>query len=79
MIAAKVELTQPLKQQRQFVAPTEQYFSSERRMASSSAATSISMPVGAMVQKTASFHTTYEIVEDKTEWMKPAQAAGVQA
>ncbi len=34
--------------------------------------------VGAMVQKTASFHTTYEIVEDKTEWMKSAQAAGVQ-
>jgi putative redox protein len=34
--------------------------------------------VGAMVQKTASFHTTYEIVEEKTEWMKPAQAAGVQ-
>src|SRR5260370_32389288 len=34
--------------------------------------------VGAMVQKTASFHTTYEIVEDKTEWVKPAQAAGVQ-
>lgn len=34
--------------------------------------------VGAMVQKTASFHTTYEIVEDKTEWMKPARAAGVQ-
>src|SRR5271167_5281622 len=34
--------------------------------------------VGAMVQKTASFHTTYEIVEDKTEWMKPTQAAGVQ-
>jgi putative redox protein len=34
--------------------------------------------VEAMVQKTASFHTTYEIVEDKTEWMKPAQAAGVQ-
>jgi hypothetical protein len=30
------------------------------------------------VQKTASFHTTYEIVEDKTEWMKPTQAAGVQ-
>ncbi len=27
--------------------------------------------VGAMVQKTASFHTTYEIVEQKTEWMKP--------
>jgi putative redox protein len=35
--------------------------------------------VGAMVQKTASFHTTYEIVEDKTEWMKPAPAAGVQS
>jgi uncharacterized OsmC-like protein len=34
--------------------------------------------VGAMVQKTASFHTTHEIVEDKTEWMKPAQAVGVQ-
>src|SRR5436305_12702383 len=34
--------------------------------------------VGAMVQKTASFHTTYEIVEDKTEWMKPAESAGVQ-
>ena len=33
--------------------------------------------VGAMVQKTASFHTTYEIVEDKTEWMQPAPAAGV--
>jgi hypothetical protein len=35
--------------------------------------------VGAMVQKTASFHTTYEIVEEKTEWMKPAQTAGVHA
>ncbi len=34
--------------------------------------------VGAMVQKTASFHTTYEIVEDKTEWMKPVAAAGVE-
>jgi putative redox protein len=34
--------------------------------------------VGAMVQKTASFHTTYEIVEDKTEWVKPTQTAGVQ-
>ncbi len=34
--------------------------------------------VGAMVQKTASVHTTYEIVEDKTKWMKPAQAARVQ-
>jgi hypothetical protein len=31
------------------------------------------------VQKTASFQTTYEIVEEKTEWMKPAQTAGVQA
>ena len=37
--------------------------------------------VGAMVQKTASFHTTYEIVEEKTVWMKPVvnQAAGVQS
>ena len=34
--------------------------------------------VGAMVQKTASFHTTYEIVADKTDWLKAAQAA-VQA
>jgi putative redox protein len=33
--------------------------------------------VGAMVQKTASLHTTHEIVEEKTEWMKPVQAAGV--
>jgi putative redox protein len=31
--------------------------------------------VGAMVQKTASLHTTYEIVEDKTEWMKPVAEA----
>src|SRR6266702_6853023 len=28
--------------------------------------------VGAMVKQTASLHTTYEIVEEKTEWMKPA-------
>jgi len=35
--------------------------------------------VGAMVQKTASFHTTYEIVEKNTEWTKPIQAAGVQS
>lgn len=35
--------------------------------------------VGAMVQKTASFHTTYEIVEDKTEWMKPVPAVGVES
>jgi hypothetical protein len=34
-------------------------------------------PVGAMVQKTASFQTTYEIVED-TEWMKPRASVGVQ-
>lgn len=33
--------------------------------------------VGAMVQKTASFKTTFEIVEEKTAWMKPV-AAGVQ-
>jgi putative redox protein len=35
--------------------------------------------VGAMVQKAASLHTTYEIVEEKTEWMKPVQPAGVQS
>jgi len=34
--------------------------------------------VGAMVQKTASFHTTYEIVDEKTEWMSPLQTAGTQ-
>ena len=34
--------------------------------------------VSAMVQKTASVHTTYEIVEEKTEWMKPVQVAEVQ-
>jgi putative redox protein len=34
--------------------------------------------VGAMVQKTASFHTTYEIVEDKIGWMNPAHAAQFQ-
>lgn len=34
--------------------------------------------VGAMVQKTATFHTTYEILEDKTEWVKPLAAVGVQ-
>jgi putative redox protein len=34
--------------------------------------------VGAMVHKTASFHTTYEIVEDKTAWLDAAAAAGVQ-
>ena len=31
--------------------------------------------VGAMVQKTASLHTTYEIVAEKTEWMEAAQTA----
>lgn len=34
--------------------------------------------VGAMVQKTATFHTTYEILEDKTEWIKAISTAGVQ-
>ena len=34
--------------------------------------------VGAMVQKTAEFRTTHEIVEDKTAWMQPSQAAGVE-
>ena len=35
--------------------------------------------VGAMVQKSASFHTTYDIVEEKTEWIKTAQTTGVQS
>jgi len=30
--------------------------------------------VGAMVKQTAELHTTYEIVEEKTEWSKPALA-----
>ena len=34
--------------------------------------------VGAMVQKSTTFHTTFEILEDKTEWLKPLMAAGVQ-
>ncbi len=34
--------------------------------------------VGAMVQKTASFHTTYEIVDEKIEWVQPLQTAGAQ-
>lgn len=34
--------------------------------------------VGAMVQKTATLHTTYEIVEDTTEWMKPAPVTATQ-
>jgi putative redox protein len=33
--------------------------------------------VGAMVNKTATFKTTFEVVADKTEWMKPL-ATGVQ-
>lgn len=33
--------------------------------------------VGAMIQKTAGFHTTYEILEEKTEWIKAAEAAEV--
>jgi putative redox protein len=35
--------------------------------------------VGAMVQKTATFHTTFEIVAEKTEWLNPAQPAGTKA
>ena len=35
--------------------------------------------VGAMLQKTASFHTTYAIVEEKIEWMRTTQATGVQS
>ena len=34
--------------------------------------------VGAMVQKTANFHTTYEVVEDTTEWMKAAPIVEVR-
>jgi len=34
--------------------------------------------VGAMVQKTASFHTTYEIVAEKIEWVQLLQPAGAQ-
>jgi putative redox protein len=34
--------------------------------------------VGAMVQKSATLHTTYEIVEDKTAWLQPTEAAGAQ-
>lgn len=30
--------------------------------------------VGAMVKQTASLHTTYEIVEEQTAWMKPCPA-----
>lgn len=31
--------------------------------------------VGAMVKQTASLHTTYEIVEEKTEWLQPTLTA----
>src|SRR5579871_5777853 len=34
--------------------------------------------VGAMVQKTAALHTTFEIVEEKTPWLKPEEAAEVR-
>jgi len=34
--------------------------------------------VGAMVQKSATFHTTYELIEEKTEWIQPAALAGSQ-
>jgi putative redox protein len=33
--------------------------------------------VGAMVQKTATFHTTHEVLEEKTEWMTAQQAVSV--
>jgi len=31
--------------------------------------------VGAMVKQTASLHTTYEIVEEKTQWLSPTMAS----
>src|SRR5579884_2101422 len=34
--------------------------------------------VGAMVQKTAAFQTTHEIVEESTPWLHAAEPAGVQ-
>ncbi len=34
--------------------------------------------VGAMVQKTAALHTTFEIVEEKTPWLKREEAAEVR-
>ena len=33
--------------------------------------------VGAMVQKTATFHTTHEIIEDTTSWLHTAEPVGV--
>ena len=35
--------------------------------------------VGAMVQKTAAFQTTHEILEDTTSWLGTADLAGVQS
>lgn len=34
--------------------------------------------VGAMVQKTATFETTHEIVEDRTSWLEAAEIVGVE-
>jgi len=34
--------------------------------------------VGAMVQKTATFHTTHEITEDTTSWVRAAEPTGVE-
>jgi putative redox protein len=34
--------------------------------------------VGAMLQKSAGFHTTHEIIEDKTPWLPSAPALGVE-
>jgi len=34
--------------------------------------------VGAMVQKTASFQTTHEIVEDTTSWLQAVETAGIE-
>jgi putative redox protein len=33
---------------------------------------------GAMLHKTATFQTTHEIVEDSTDWIRSAEAAGVE-
>ena len=35
--------------------------------------------VGAMVQRCATLHSTYEIVEERTGWMRPAEAADLQS
>jgi putative redox protein len=34
--------------------------------------------VGAMVQKTASFHTTHEVIEDATAWLHTTEPAGAE-